>query len=1096
MKKETINTFDGGMIKDAHPLTTPKNMLTDALNATLVTYNGNEMLLQNDMGNTEVGTAFLPAGYVPVGMKEYGGIIYVAAWNPETKKGQIGSFPSPKQLWENEGWTVNTVNATMDNVSINTNQFYEGNFIDTETIKAQLFKFTDGTLREFHPGDKYVIAVDSVTNSRLQDYVKKGKIKLQLGVVKSDGAIEIIADAKDDWFLYPKDNDNSTEDVLSSAQQYIIQNKVRVFNGSSSGSMIIIINIVTLDSFDLMRKYSLKSDGNTVNVQFIGKGTRGRDVFISDPSNTDLKLYYSNSSLSQVNIEGTNQKKSYTIYPQLDWGIVKRMKKSGSIDFAKIKKSEGDFHEWRFFVTDDYVKLGWAYEFYNLNDSETIEGIQMDFYDFMDSPEDENEFQSPKGTILLQKDAYSGNFEDYIRFDQNSWLKYGNIYVVRISRKKADNTTKTIVYKMLYVSEFYNEHYNTLYDGEVDLSTCIELKAPTNTLNASVKFNTSFNCSKDEQTKVDITTPSTSRTGILLNQVRNNYYISNGSSSGEYVSKIINNYNGTIKIDAEYVMPKKGIIGIPSPAKLTQILSGLSFTFTTKNNIQWVSTTTSPVFSSTYDNSPVVSSINQQASQVGGSSLIKNISFSEYRYVQGTSSPVLHDTYEINDYLPVLDVTKDFERQRKTLDCYDYENPVFLSGARKDGFYYNSTIGPDGNIIPGPEGGAGFDDTGLNTVASMANSSYISTVHVFAARNGKNAELIYNRGNSVARQDIGGWGTSEGYAQYIDDSDDWMVAVWKFSDGFSRFVNLFSKRTWKADVNQDWPRVDIMLRCFLSQIFIAQKSTMTTEYKTTNEEQYRYQDGKVTIVPTVTSSNVNGNNIMQDSNGTKLTEHYNNWKNWISTQNPGLEASFTNLLPTVDISTPSGVDLDELEITEDSGVSEILKYYLGNNKADRLTNDIDLTKIKILDISKDNTAFCKTNNGRIITNPNGAFEWTGTPNLKDAGPMASSWKNDTKDTLYDWKGGNWKMNISLYRMFITRAAKEQWTSLREDNELLGNYEEGNKANYIVAPTTDPNSIYGKWWIYGKWTENRNLDAPDLWFNVLNSNKSLYQLVST
>ena len=68
MKKDTINTFNEGMVKDLHPLTTPTNVLTDALNATLVTYNGNELVLQNDMANTKISKAFLPAGYVPVGM--------------------------------------------------------------------------------------------------------------------------------------------------------------------------------------------------------------------------------------------------------------------------------------------------------------------------------------------------------------------------------------------------------------------------------------------------------------------------------------------------------------------------------------------------------------------------------------------------------------------------------------------------------------------------------------------------------------------------------------------------------------------------------------------------------------------------------------------------------------------------------------------------------------------------------------------------------------------------------------------------------------------------------------------------------------------
>ena len=42
--------------------------------------------------NGRVETAYLPSGYVPVGIKEYGGIIYVASYNPLTNKGQIGSF--------------------------------------------------------------------------------------------------------------------------------------------------------------------------------------------------------------------------------------------------------------------------------------------------------------------------------------------------------------------------------------------------------------------------------------------------------------------------------------------------------------------------------------------------------------------------------------------------------------------------------------------------------------------------------------------------------------------------------------------------------------------------------------------------------------------------------------------------------------------------------------------------------------------------------------------------------------------------------------------------------------------------------------------
>jgi hypothetical protein len=50
------------------------------------------------MGNARVDHAYLPAGCEPVGIKEYGGVIYVACHNPLTGKSQVGSFPSPERI--------------------------------------------------------------------------------------------------------------------------------------------------------------------------------------------------------------------------------------------------------------------------------------------------------------------------------------------------------------------------------------------------------------------------------------------------------------------------------------------------------------------------------------------------------------------------------------------------------------------------------------------------------------------------------------------------------------------------------------------------------------------------------------------------------------------------------------------------------------------------------------------------------------------------------------------------------------------------------------------------------------------------------------
>ena len=95
--KKATNKFTKGLVMDFSPENTQNEILTHALNATLLTFNGNELSLQNDMGNARVETAFLPEGYMPVGTCEYGGIIYIVSYNPLENKSQIGCFPSPER---------------------------------------------------------------------------------------------------------------------------------------------------------------------------------------------------------------------------------------------------------------------------------------------------------------------------------------------------------------------------------------------------------------------------------------------------------------------------------------------------------------------------------------------------------------------------------------------------------------------------------------------------------------------------------------------------------------------------------------------------------------------------------------------------------------------------------------------------------------------------------------------------------------------------------------------------------------------------------------------------------------------------------------
>lgn len=161
--EQATNQFNKGLQMDTHPMVQGNDSLTDCLNGTLITMNGNEVVLQNDMGNRRVDNAFLPAGYEPVGIKEYGGIIYVAAYNPITNRSQVGSFPSPERKLGEEykdslgGYWNPSTTFTASN---NTTEDEELKFIIADT---SLLRLTGDT--SLHVGDKFAIYSSDIWNN-------------------------------------------------------------------------------------------------------------------------------------------------------------------------------------------------------------------------------------------------------------------------------------------------------------------------------------------------------------------------------------------------------------------------------------------------------------------------------------------------------------------------------------------------------------------------------------------------------------------------------------------------------------------------------------------------------------------------------------------------------------------------------------------------------------------------------------------------------------------------------------------------------------------------------------------------------------------
>ena len=301
------NTFNEGMVLDNHPLMTPNTVLTDALNATLVTMNGNEMVLQNDMGNAKVENAKLPPGYIPIGMKEYGGIIYIACYNPLTNKGQIGCFPSPQR--QKTATQISEVTPTFkfpDVTYIKEENGEEWYKINSLLTKCEIFP--KGTI--IRSGDKFSVGlpissmfgtdnIDSTGEHYISNYdnVENGLVKTPMnrmytfGVATLDnnGQLRDITNqlkrykggqqvqfSNIDSDLYKFNcgywqNEMSTEDkdgLVSSElmDQTSIQSKLNTYNSKLFGRLFLYAKYNTVQSIEVsVIGYKKLDDNNTIN---------------------------------------------------------------------------------------------------------------------------------------------------------------------------------------------------------------------------------------------------------------------------------------------------------------------------------------------------------------------------------------------------------------------------------------------------------------------------------------------------------------------------------------------------------------------------------------------------------------------------------------------------------------------------------------------------------------------------------------------------------------------------------------------------------------------------------------------------------------
>ena len=268
------NSFAEGLIMDFAPDNTQATCMTSALNATLLSFNGNEMSLQNDMGNGRVETAYLPEGYIPVGTCEFGDIIYIVSYNPLTDQSQIGCFPSPERNISSE--EISTLGQILS-----WTDFQEGSYAPSGKLKNTSVKKI--LLQDnMNPGDKYIIYTQqnngsiSDNGNYLSDYGNETHThnywpkltKIHVVSIEESGKI-IYLDSSVKWYddihYYIQSQVRNSEgkpDIDS--YRSLVNSAYSIFQSKVSGKLALLVELEKIDSFSCSHSvYSEKQGNNT-----------------------------------------------------------------------------------------------------------------------------------------------------------------------------------------------------------------------------------------------------------------------------------------------------------------------------------------------------------------------------------------------------------------------------------------------------------------------------------------------------------------------------------------------------------------------------------------------------------------------------------------------------------------------------------------------------------------------------------------------------------------------------------------------------------------------------------------------------------------
>lgn len=274
IKQRTVNTFQGGMVQDSNPLNAEQTNLRDCLNGTLISNDGDEMILQNDMGNARVFQIRLDSGYVPVGMCVHGGVTYIASYNPITNKSQVGSFPSPQESYFSQSWGKDTDMAVLCGTLGKGRLEFVQQLFPTDTVIRPGDRF-DIFVSDSKYFDKKLISNTDNISGNLPASPKNKAVTLSVCIADSSGNLHDITSTLKRFKI------NSNEEIIFDNDSLLKQNTGTIFqkyptanlgeNGSIvdqydvdpkniynhkiSGNLFLVYRLNTIDSVDISAEF-------------------------------------------------------------------------------------------------------------------------------------------------------------------------------------------------------------------------------------------------------------------------------------------------------------------------------------------------------------------------------------------------------------------------------------------------------------------------------------------------------------------------------------------------------------------------------------------------------------------------------------------------------------------------------------------------------------------------------------------------------------------------------------------------------------------------------------------------------------------------